>query len=1046
MEVFTPETGYLVYLFETGGLTKLLFNWLSYQNIFLLKLITRVNSANICCIFCFYFAGNDKLGLWGLPLIIDRSRGCCVPEHWEQPICNFSVIVAFNPCFNYHLILLMIRVNFLPIAIIICTISAAWAQNPNKITIKGKLVDTTGSEIVLPTVMLLNPADSTLINFTRGDEQGAFVFKNVPNKPYLLKATFIGYIPLQMYMPASGSDEVDLGNLGMKMLNEQLMEVVVRTAKSTLSIRGDTVEYDASSFKVPPGSTVEDLLRRLPGIELDADGNIKAQGRDVNRVYVDGKTFFGDDPKAATKNLGAETISKVQVYDEASEQSKLTGVDDGKEEKVMNLELKDEFKKGSFGKITGAVGTEERWAARGNYNRFNEKQQLSFIGFGNNINETGVNWEDYGEFKGQNAFNNYDNGDFGFDNGGRYWYSSGGDDSPLNNFDGRGFTENYGGGVNYNFDNKKTKFNANYFYNQTDLTFREYATRENFLEEGTFSNDDTTRQDEFRNRHSVATRIEQEIDSSNTIIAKANLSIRKNDREQQLSQYFTDNLDDPINRLLSVNESLIDVVDLTSAAIYRHRFQKKGRSFAMSAGFNQSISDGMENLRFQNLFFETENQSNTFEQNADTKNDTRQIKSSLLFTEPLSKKWFWESFYNFSQTNNQTDRQVSDPLNGDARIDSLSIFYDNDVLYNRLGTVIRYAYEGLNVGVGLAGQQLDLDGDYARGEGEAALSDPIRLQFFNMIPHLSINYDFTNNFSGDFEYSYSVQEPGFRDLQPVAIITNPLYVRQGNPNLEPERANSISLGLYYWNPATFANFGISTNYNDYDNQIVYNQTIELIDSVGLRTTTTPGNADGGSQYNVWMWSSFPIVKTKLTMNLNGGVDGNVSPAFVNDVKNETRSNSIEMGVRFNYTPSSKLVFNAAYRLGFDDIRYSIQTNQNQKIYNNNANAGIKWEFIPKTFVESNFNYNANRNDQTGFEQNVPLWNTSVRRLFGPKNKIEARIAAFDLLNRRVNVTQRATQNYVVTTVTETLAQYFMLSVSYNVRGFENNLKKGGGFW
>jgi hypothetical protein len=182
------------------------------------------------------------------------------------------------------------------------------------------------------------------------------------------------------------------------------------------------------------------------------------------------------------------------------------------------------------------------------------------------------------------------------------------------------------------------------------------------------------------------------------------------------------------------------------------------------------------------------------------------------------------------------------------------------------------------------------------------------------------------------------------------------------------------------------------------------------------------------------------------MNLNGGLDGNVAPAFVNEVKNETRSNGIELGARFNYTPSSKLVFNAGYRLGFDDIRYSIQTDQNQKIYNNNANAGIKWEFIPKTFVESNFNYNANRNDQTGFEQNVPLWNASIRRLFGPKNKIEARIAAFDLLNRRVNVTQRATQNYVVTTVTETLAQYFMLSVSYNVRGFENNLKKGGGFW
>src|SRR5690606_34210182 len=242
---------------------------------------------------------------------------------------------------------------------------------------------------------------------------------------------------------------------------------------------------------VPPGSTVEDLLRRLPGIEVDADGNIKAQGKDVKRVYVDGKTFFGDDPKAATKNLGAETLSKVQVYNEQSEQAKLTGVDDGKKEKAMNLELKDEYKKGSFGKITGAAGTDDRWAARGNYNRFNQKEQISFIGYGNNINQTGVNWEDYGEFKGQSTFSDFDNGDFGFNNGGGRYFVFGGDDSPLNNFDGRGFTENYGGGANYNFDNKKAKFNASYFYNQTELQLDQFTERQTFAEGTSFFNSDT---------------------------------------------------------------------------------------------------------------------------------------------------------------------------------------------------------------------------------------------------------------------------------------------------------------------------------------------------------------------------------------------------------------------------------------------------------------------------------------------------------------------------------------------------------------------------
>ena len=207
------------------------------------------------------------------------------------------------------------------------------AQNPSRVTIKGSVIDTSGDETPLPTVMLLNPLDSTLINFTRGDNNGAFAFKNVKNVPYLLKVSYVGYLPLQQHLPASPTEVNDVGTIRIKPITTELLEVVVKAAKATLSIRGDTIEYDASSFKVPPGSTVEDMLRRLPGIDVDADGNIKAQGKDVKRVYVDGKTFFGDDPKAATKNLGAETISKVQVYNEASEQSKLTGVDDGKEQK-----------------------------------------------------------------------------------------------------------------------------------------------------------------------------------------------------------------------------------------------------------------------------------------------------------------------------------------------------------------------------------------------------------------------------------------------------------------------------------------------------------------------------------------------------------------------------------------------------------------------------------------------------------------------------------------------------------------------------------------
>lgn len=916
------------------------------------------------------------------------------------------------------------------------------AQNPSRVNIKGTVIDTSGDETPLPTVMLLNPSDSTLINFTRGDNSGAFSFKNVKNVPYLLKVSYVGYLPLQQHLAASPTEVNDVGAIKIKPITNELLEVVVKAAKATLSIRGDTIEYDASSFKVPPGSTVEDMLRRLPGIDVDADGNIKAQGKDVKRVYVDGKTFFGDDPKAATKNLGAETISKVQVYNEASEQSKLTGVDDGKEQKAMNLELKEEYKKGAFGKITGAVGTEERWATRGNYNRFNQKEQFSVIAYANNINQTGVNWEDYGEFKGQNTFGDFDNGDFGFGGGGRVFYVGGdGGDVPFNNFDGRGFTENFGSGLNYNFDNKKTKFNTSYFYNQTELTLDQFAFRQTFLRDSSFSNTDTSSRVDFRSNHSLSTRFEQEIDSNDVLIVKANTRFSHNNANYTQAQLFTDSNDRPSNSLDIDNGTLLDSWRLTGAAIYRHRFKKKGRSFAVSGGYNTSKSNGTENLFSLNRFFAATTETEQIRQLNDNDNTGQQLKSSLLFTEPFSKKWFWETFYNFAQSKNKVNRQVVDPELNNERIEDLSVFYDNTILYNRLGSSVRYSHGGMNATAGLAGQHLQLDGRYSIDQGMPLLTDPIRRSFLNYTPHVDINYEFPTNLWLGGEYSYEISEPQISDLQPVPNVSNPAFRIEGNPNLTPQRSHSFGLNLNYWNPASLSSVGIGSNFNRYDNQIVYSQNIEYIDTVGIRTTTRPENVSGGNNFNMYTWSNFPIVKTKLTMNVNGNINLGTSPSRVNGEENETSNRGYNIRVGLNATPTSKLIFGVSGNLRFNDISYSIQKEQNQHIKNHSVDASVKWQFLSKSFFESNFNYAVYRNDRYAFNQDIPTWNASVRHLLGKQNRLEVRLAAFDIFNRRVSITQSGTQNYVIQNVANTLARYFMLSASYNMRGYENKINK-----
>ncbi|HOY31813.1 MAG TPA: outer membrane beta-barrel protein [Bacteroidales bacterium] len=926
---------------------------------------------------------------------------------------------------------------------------SAYAQIPARVTIKGVIKDNNNNEAGFATVMLLNPKDSTLQNFTQSDVHGAFGFNNVKNTAYLLKVSHISFLPLQQMVEPAGTSLNDLGIVSIKPIAKELFEVVIREAKAPLTIRGDTIEYDATTFKAPPGSTVEDLLRRLPGIEVDVAGNLKSQGKDVKRVYVDGKTFFGDDPSGATKNLDANAVSKVQVFDEKSEQSKLTGIDDGVKEKAMNLELKGEYKKGSFGKATVAGGANEegvlRWAGRANYNRFDKKSQLSFIAYGNNINETGVNWEDYSEFKGQSTFDQYDNGDFGFSSGrGRYYYMAD-DESPMSYFDGRGFTENYGGGANYNFDNTKTKFNISYFYKNNRLKYDQFDYKETFVDDSSFFNNDTTAYSDNRQSHTIAARIEQNLDSNNVIIVKANFrfnDIHKTDIERD---YFSLSGGSLINDLYTGNTNANNAWRLTSAAIYRHKFKVRGRSFAVSAGYNRNPGDDNENLFSLNNHV-IPSYAEVLHRKSARYYDKQQIKSSLLYTEPLSKKFFMEVFYNFNTSDNKVNRQITDLLNSDVRIDSLSVYYTNKVMINRLGTAFRYSFNGLNMMLGAAGQYLVMNGEYAVDEGMPLLANPIDKTYWSLSPKFNVTCEFPNHMWLEFDYGYDVSEPSFDYLQPVPDVSNPLYRVEGNINLKPERTHNVSANYNYYNPASFSHAGVYSNYSYCANNITYNQNMTWVDSLGIMTVSVPDNNSESHHVSTWVWLGYPIIKTKFTNDWNFGYSYNKSGSYINNVFNKNNSNSYQLRTSFNITPGQRLVMTVSGDASISDVKFSMNNERNQIAQEYNAGLSVKWQFAAKTYFEGNFDYEFYRNSQYDFDKNIPVLNASVRQLIGKKNHFEIRLAAFDIFNQRQYIRQYASQNYFVRSVAGTLARYFMLSVSYNIRGYETKLKKDRHFW
>ncbi|GAB2770508.1 TonB-dependent receptor [Rhabdobacter roseus] len=919
------------------------------------------------------------------------------------------------------------------------------AQTTGRYTIKGTVMDSTGNKLPGATVMLLLPKDSSLVNYGRTDTEGALEFKNVKRITYLLKISYVGYLPFQQEVKPTDEAINELGTLQMKELNQDLFEVVIKTARAPLSIRGDTVEYNASSFKVPPGSTVEDLLRRLPGMQIGQDGSIQAQGEEVKRVTVDGKRFFGDDPKMATKNLPADAISKVQVFNDKSEQSRITGVDDGKREKTVNLELKDSHKKGGFGKATLGAGTDSRAEAKINYNRFNDKQQFAIVGFGNNVNQTGMSWDDYQDFRGSQSFNWGDNADFGFSSGGMYYYSSGDDESvtlqPGGGSRDRGFTKNYAGGANYNYDDKKTKLNTSYFYNQTEQTLDAFSQRENFLSNNTSFRtlNDNTRLN-FNANHRGNLRFEKKLDSLNTLVIFSNGRYGQgNNRYNSLQQFYRN--DGTLSNQSTINNfNQFNSFAIENAMIYRHEFRKKGRNFAASVTYNVSNSQGDGDQRSVNEFFFEGNRPDSL-LNISQVNQTNSlrnvIKSSVYYIEPFAKKFFWETFYNFSYRTDEVDRDVSD-RRGDVEVRNsfLSRYYTNNFTYNRLGTSVRYSHKGLNLVAGLAGQQFKLRGKYAEDQTSRDFGR-IDRTFFAWIPNVSFNYNLKNNRYLRANYSVSLQEPSIRDLQPIVDNSNPLYIQIGNPDLLPQTYHNASVGYSHFNPGNFTQFFVSLNYTYNVNQIIYNQTIDE----NFVTTTRPTNITGGERLGVYGNYGFPLKKTKATLNVFSSLNFSNNITFINAVENQTRTDAYNVGVRLDLTPVDWLTFYPNANWNISNTRYSINTSQNQQIVNNTYGAEMNIRLPKDIFIKSDFVHRSYVNERFGFNQQIPILNMAVYKLFLKNKRGEMRLTAYDVFNQNRGITQFASQNFVSQEQIQTLARYFMLSFSYNMRGMKSTIRR-----
>ena len=878
------------------------------------------------------------------------------------------------------------------------------------------------------TITLMQKKDSSLISFTMTDNNGKFELTGIQNGEFRLLMTHVNYHSSSLVFKIDDEHKtIDLGRIIMNDRAKVLSEVTVTSEAPPVTLVGDTVQYNAGSFKTQPNANVEDLLKKLPGVKVEKDGTVKAQGEKVQKVLVDGKEFFGNDPKVATKNLPADAIDKVQVYDKLSDQAQLTGFDDGNSEKTINLKLKKDKKKGAFGKINAGVGTDDRYQGKFNVNSFKGARQLSVIGMGNNTNAEGFSFMDILNFTGALSQ---------LKNGGNINLSIN-DNDPLSGLLGgnnSGINTTFGGGVNYNnIIGTKTDFQSNYFYsrfnpNRISNIVRQYFSPANIYNQNSYT-------DNLNNNHRLNLNADYQIDSFTSLKITPSFSYQKT-KNKAVSDYNT--LSEQgivINDGSSNNLVNTEGYNLNTNILFRKRFHKKGRTFSLNLLTNLNSSEGDGSLKSITSFFDPNSSQRNFDsinQINNTESDLKGYNAKAVYTEPVFKKSLLEFSIGKSNTISTSSKTTYDYNKGNGKYDLINPWLTNDYknFYDYVNTGLRFRKQAktYNYSVGLSWQQSDLEGKVIGSLKDSTL----RKRFSDLLPNARFQYYFSKLKNILVNYSSSTNQPTVSQLQPVPDNSNPLYIKLGNPNLKQEYMSTLRVNASFVNPYKNRNFFIFLTAQQTNNKIVsYDKINELgVDSV------RPVNVNGVYNLNGTVSWGFPVRFLKGSLDISSNIAYDKGKQLVGDAVNKiqvNKINTITLGpqVRLEMSATEKLNLSLTSGLNYSKSGYSIELARNSTFINQEYSGEIDWQLPKGFFISSDLNYSI-YNYMSGFNTTVPLWNASISKQMLHFNRGELKFAVNDILNKNVHINHNSNQNYIEDSRVNSLRRFFLLSFTYSL--------------
>jgi len=894
----------------------------------------------------------------------------------------------------------------------IMPIKAQTPSSPGTGTISGKLIDQTTKEpVALANIRILQQKDSTFVSGQASKNDGSF---SIPVKygSYIVHISFLGYKDIFKNVQVSASaPAVQLGTLLFYPSQIALSEIVIAAKAPEIRVKGDTLEFNADSYKVTESAVVEDLLKKMPGVEVDKDGKITVNGREIKKILIDGEEFFSDDPKVASKNLPAKMVEKLQVLDRRSEMAQMTGFDDDEEETVINLVVRPGMKEGLMGNAFAGYGSKDRYEANAMVNYMKNKNQYTFIGGLNNTNNAGFSDFATSMFSGM---------------GGRGMRGMFGGQS--------GVTTSGMGGFNFNTQfSEKLKLGGNLRFGSTnnDLISKTYT--QNLLSSGNTFEDENNASNNKSQNFNMDFRLEWTPDTLTRIIFRPNAGIYDN-RRTETGEFLTRNeTTDTINSGDSEYFSEGNGKNIGARLDASRELGKEGRvlSIQLRGGINDSENKG-NNL--SNTFYHGTKPDDIIDQKFTNTNNSKNWQGYISYVEPIGRNNFVQLAYRYQQNLSESDKDTrsKDAAGNYTVLDSAySKRLENNFVNQEIELNFKAQREKYDYTLGLSIQPSSSKSKTFKGEEKI---HDLGQNVVNYAPSAQFNYRWSRQNNLRIRYFGRTSQPSVTQLSPVVDISDPLNITYGNPDLKPAFNHQLNIRYMNFIPEKNSSITFFGNGGYTFNDIVSSTFTDL--ETG-RKETTYKNVDGNWNANGRLMLNLPLRNIKFSIFSMSSAGYTLSNGFSNNETNLSRRTNLAQTLGLNYR-SDIIDFGIRGNINYNNVRNSLEGQQDQEYFNYNASANTTI-YLPYDFsIESDISYNTNSGYSGGFEQEEWLWNASLQKqLFKQKNGT-IRFKIYDILQQRSNISRSVTSNYIRDTTTNTLTSYFMFHFVYRF-----NIFKGG---